>query len=95
MLPTIAANVPGATNNSLYNGSGNPSFYEEKPENVVYYMKRESEGYPTKIKDNYIKATAEYMKDCEVLVEKIKNHEYNFGQLKDLVDYYNANCGND
>lgn len=95
VLPTLAANVPGATNNSLHNGGENPSFNQEKPENVVYYMKKETEAYPTKIKDNYIKATAEYMKDCDVLVEKIKNHEYNFSQLKDLVDYYNANCGND
>ena len=63
--------------------------------NVVYYLKREKEPYPTRIRDNYIKATAEYMKDCEVMVEKIKNHEYNYIQLKDLVDYYNANCGND
>ena len=63
--------------------------------NTVYYLKREKEPYPTRIRDNYIKATAQYMKDCEVMVEKIKNHEYNYSQLKDLVDYYNANCGND
>ncbi|QBZ97767.1 hypothetical protein [Flavobacterium sangjuense] len=62
-------------------------------EKLTYYVKRENEPYPTKIRDNYIKSFAEYMKDCDVAVEKIKNHEYNFSELKDLVDYYNANCG--
>jgi hypothetical protein len=60
---------------------------------LTYYVKREREPYPTKIRDNYIKSFAEYMKNCDVMVEKIKNHEYNFSELKDLVDYYNANCG--
>ena len=64
-------------------------------EKATYYVKRESEPYPTKVKDNYIKSIAEYMKDCEVMVQKIKNHEYNFSELKNLVDYYNANCGID
>jgi hypothetical protein len=62
-------------------------------ENAVYYVKRKSEPFPTKIRDNYIKSFANYMKDCEVIIEKIKNHEYNLSNLKDLVDYYNANCG--
>ncbi|WP_333601338.1 hypothetical protein [Flavobacterium sp.] len=62
-------------------------------EKTTYYLKRENEEYPTKVKDNYIKSVADYMKDCDVMVEKIKNHEYNLSELKDLVDYYNANCG--
>jgi hypothetical protein len=65
----------------------------EEHESLIYYVKREKELYPTKIRDNYIKSFAEYMKDCDLMVEKIKNHEYNFSELKDLVDYYNANCG--
>lgn len=69
-----------------------PVFATEK-ESTTYYVKREGEPFPTKIRDNYIKSFAEYMKDCDVMVEKIKNHEYNFSELKDLVDYYNANCG--
>ena len=72
--------------------------YENKDEatslkNVSFYIQRENEPYPTKIKDNYIKSFADYMKDCDVMVEKIKNHEYDFSMLKELVDYYNANCG--
>ena len=62
-------------------------------ESITYYVKRENEPYPTKIKDNYIKSLAAYMKDCDIMVKKIKNHEYNFRQLGDLVDYYNDNCG--
>ncbi len=65
----------------------------EEEETQMYYVKRENEPFPTRIKDNYIKTLATYMKDCEVVVEKIKNHEYNFSQLGELVDYYNANCG--
>lgn len=78
-------NVPTSTMPVMYSDS----------ERTVYYMKKETEPYPTKVRDNYIKSIAEYMKDCDVIVEKIKNHEYNYSQLKDLVDYYNANCGND
>lgn len=69
-----------------------PGIATEK-ESSTYYVKRENETYPTKIRDNYIKSFAEYMKDCDVMVEKIRNHEYNLNELKDLVDYYNANCG--
>ena len=78
------ASIPSTTNYS-----SNSSEYER----LIYYVKRENEPYPTKVRDNYIKSFAEYMKDCDVMVEKIKNHEYNFSQLGDLVDYYNANCG--
>lgn len=78
------ASIPSTTNYS-----SNSSEYER----LIYYIKRENEPYPTKVGDNYIKSFAEYMKDCEVMVEKIKNHEYNFSQLGDLVDDYNANCG--
>jgi hypothetical protein len=78
------ASVPSTTNS--LNG-------ETENENQVYYVRRENDPYPTKIRDNYIKSFVEYMKDCNVMVEKIRNHEYNFSQLKDLVDYYNANCG--
>ena len=95
VLPTIAANAKGGMNN-VANGANNSYEGEDKkPENFLYYLKRESEPYPTKIKDNYIKSFAEYMKDCDVMVGKIKKHEYNFSELKNLVDYYNANCGND
>ena len=64
-------------------------------EKLTHYVKREGEPYLTRIRDNYIKSFAEYMKDCEVMVEKIKKHDYDFSMLKELVDYYNANCGND
>jgi len=95
VLPTILANYPGVTNNPIQNGGRNSSFDQQRPENVIYYMKKETELYPTKVRDNYIKSIAEYMKDCEFMVEKIKKHTYNYNQLKDLVDYYNANCGLD
>lgn len=62
-------------------------------ENTTYYLKKDAEEFPTKVKDNYIKSFVEYMKDCDFLVEDIKNHKYNLGQLKELVDEYNANCG--
>jgi hypothetical protein len=91
VVPTIAANAPGGMNN-IKNGYENPDD-DTSLKNASFYVQRENEPYPTKIRDNYIKSFAEYMKDCDVAVEKIKNHEYNFGQLKDLVDYYNANCG--
>lgn len=79
---------------------GKVSFTEETPDNdfniakkAIYYLKKETEIFPTKIKDNYIKSTAEYMKDCEFIVERIKSHKYNYNQIKELVDDYNANCG--
>ena len=63
--------------------------YEKK----TYYLKKEQEEFPTKIKDNYIKSTSEYMKDCDPLVRKIKNHEYDYSMIKELVEYYNDICG--
>ena len=94
VLPSIAANVSGAKigDNNYQNRKNDKDdpFYVE---NASFYVQRENEPYPTKIKDNYIKSFAEYMKDCDVMVEKIKNHEYDFSMLKDLVDYYNTNCG--
>lgn len=91
LLPTLAANAPGGMNN-IRHGYQNPDDATSL-KNASFYVQRENEPYPTKIKDNYIKSFAEYMKDCDVMVEKIKNHEYDFSMLKDLVDYYNANCG--
>ena len=44
-------------------------------EKRTYYLKKEQDEFPTKIKDNYIKSTSEYFKDCDPLVRKIKNHE--------------------
>ncbi len=106
VVPTIAVNGPGNAsggmkdiNNPYYNGVNNNNNNNDDDDdatslkNASFYVQRENELYPTKIKDNYIKSFAEYMKDCDVLVEKVKNHEYNFSELKDLVDYYNANCG--
>jgi hypothetical protein len=91
ILPTIAANAPGVMPdiNHYYGDKADATSLK----NARFYVQRESEPYPTKIKDNYIKSFADYMKDCDVMVEKIENHEYNFSELKDLVDYYNANCG--
>lgn len=80
--PTSSMNSDGSIQSSGGNSKRN-----------IYYMKRESEEFPTRIKDNYIKSTTEYMKDCPVIVDKIKNHEYNYSQIPELVDYYNANCG--
>ncbi len=100
VVPTIAVNGPGNAsggmkdiNNQYNNGVNNNDDDATSLKNASFYVQRENELYPTKIKDNYIKSFAEYMKDCDVLVEKVKNHEYNFSELKDLVDYYNANCG--
>lgn len=58
----------------------------------AYYLKRENEEFPTKIKDNYIKSTAKYFSDCELLVKKIKNHEFTFETLDKLVNFYNDIC---
>lgn len=63
--------------------------YEKK----TYYLKKEQEEFPTKIKDNYIKSISEYMKDCDPLVRKIKNHEYDYSMIKEIVEYYNDICG--
>ena len=91
ILPTIAANAPGGMTNINHDYGYKHNATSLK--NASFYVQRESEPYPTKIKDNYIKSFADYMKECDVVVEKIKNHEYNFSELKDIVDYYNANCG--
>ena len=63
-----------------------------KTEVEAYYLKRGSEEYPTKIKDNYIKSTSKYFSDCELLVQKIKNHEFTFDTLDKLVNFYNDIC---
>lgn len=94
---------PSVNNNQMFfNSSGtinptntNPSiqFPAKEIEKSIYYLKKETEEFPTKIKDNYIKSFAEYMKDCDYLVEDIRNHKYNLSQFKNLVDEYNANCG--
>lgn len=63
-----------------------------KNENVTYYLKKESEELPTKIKDNYIKSVSDYFKDCSVLVRKFKNHEYDYSMISDAVNYYNDIC---
>ena len=85
---SIEVNMYPQANNSSNINKGNLKIEKE-----IYYLKKETEEYPTKIKDNYIKALAEYMKDCDFLVEDIKNHKYNYSQIKDLVEEYNANCG--
>jgi hypothetical protein len=63
-----------------------------KAEVEAYYLKRQSEEYPTIIKDNYIKSTSKYFSDCELLVKKIKNHEFTFATLDKLVNFYNDIC---
>jgi hypothetical protein len=63
-----------------------------KAEVEAYYLKRQSEEYPTIIKDNYIKSTSKYFSDCESLVKKIKKHEFTFETLDKLVDFYNDIC---
>jgi hypothetical protein len=88
MTPSTIKKTPGDLNSNEHQYENNP-FSAKRP---TYYVQRENEPYPTKIKDNYIKSFGEYMKNCDVMVEKIRNHEYNYSTLKDLVDYYNANC---
>lgn len=100
---TFTGKIVGTSNATSLNDLSNTNVETEytpgsiqvtnSTENTTYYLKKENEEFPTRVKDNYIKSFAEYMKDCEIMVEKIKNHEYNLSELKDLVDYYNANCG--
>lgn len=66
-----------------------------KAEVEAYYLKKESEEYPTIIKDNYIKSTSKYFSDCELLVKKIKNHEFTFDTIDKLVNFYNDICSGD
>ena len=63
-----------------------------KAEVEAYYLKKESEEYPTIVKDNYIKSTSKYFSDCESLVKKIKKHEFTFETLDKLVNFYNDIC---
>jgi hypothetical protein len=72
---------------NLYN-----PFRNYKNEKRDYYLKRDSEEFPTKIKDNYIKSTSIYFSDCEVLVRKIKKHEFSFEKIEEIVEYYNDIC---
>lgn len=62
-------------------------------EKTTYYLKKEGDQFPTRIKDNYIKSISEYMKDCESLVRRVNNHEYDYSMIKDIVNYYNDICG--
>jgi hypothetical protein len=66
-----------------------------KAEVEAYYLKKESEEYPTIVKDNYIKSTSKYFSDCELLVKKIKNHEFTFDTIDKLVNFYNDICSGD
>lgn len=57
----------------------------------TYYLKKETDTYPTKLKG--LKTLSEYMKDCEIVLERIMERRYNDDNYKEAVDNYNANCG--
>jgi hypothetical protein len=74
----------------FYTNDNNHGYYSY--EQTKYYLMRDGDQFPTKIKDNYIKSLADFMKDCDSLVRKIKNHEYDYSMIKDVVNYYNDIC---
>ena len=84
--PTNMTNNNGLT-------SDFPNSNNKIKEIPIYYFKRENEEYPTKLKDNYIKSSLTYLNDCEIVVDKIKQHKYNLSNIRKMVDDYNANCG--
>ncbi len=63
-------------------------FYLKRHENEEYYFLGTSNIFGPRFR----KRTAKYFKDCPVLVEKIKNKEFDIDTLKKVVVFYNNNC---
>lgn len=73
--------------------TANPDFKSYNTvETFTYFLKRDSDEFLVKVKDNYIKSTADFMKDCDWMVKRIKNHTYSYEKLQDLVMDYNDFC---
>jgi hypothetical protein len=63
-----------------------------------YYVKKESDIFPIFYyggglhRQKFIPFVSEYFKDCETLVDKVKNKELKHNQFEEVVQYYNEKC---
>lgn len=77
----------GGVGNSVYIPTGGSK------STITYGLKRDDEACVT-ILYKFVNNGTKYFKDCPSLSENIKNKEKGFkkGDLKKIVDYYNAQC---
>ena len=61
----------------------------------IYFL-RKSSGEITKIRTdllvNWKKRMSKYFQDCDVLVRKIQNNEFDTTKIKEMVEFYNDIC---
>ena len=68
-------------------------------ESITYYLKRDSESNVIRLGggtvwDNFKKESAEYFKDCPVLVKNILESKKGFAKkdMKEIAKFYNSEC---
>ena len=66
-------------------------FYINKKNSKLSVIKIWSDTNGRKDKE-FKKRIVKYFKDCKLLIEKIKNGQYNRFQILEIVDFYNSNC---
>ncbi|TCK67637.1 hypothetical protein DFQ05_1416 [Winogradskyella wandonensis] len=62
------------------------------PKSTKYYVKRDSELYASRLKGNFKKSIREYFGNCIGIEKRIKNHQFRWATLPELVEYYNNYC---
>ncbi len=65
---------------------------------AFYYIYKEGDkkavkNLPNSLTTPFVKRMSKYFSDCPTLVEKMKNKEYSYYNSKDIVEFYNSNCG--
>tara|TARA_R110001632_G_scaffold130459_3_gene244554 strand:- start:495 stop:1085 length:591 start_codon:yes stop_codon:yes gene_type:complete len=61
-----------------------------------YYFKRKNDAYPYRVHSEIFNAwkkrTIEFFKDCPELVKRVRSHEFDDAEFRDIVYYYNDYC---
>lgn len=68
------------------------NFFDPNADMPDIYVKRDFEEFPVDLNHNFKNQIMDYLSDCEVLVEKIKNGKLRKTQIDEIVNYYNDYC---
>lgn len=101
---THTSSTPGFGSFSV-NGSGSASYspsmggFSNSYSSIIYYLSKDNSDEIFYYMDKNIlggkfkKTASKYFKDCPELVKKIQSKEFKRGDIVEIVEYYNENCG--
>lgn len=79
-----------------YNGSSNVPTSSTKTDLEFYYLKRGKDEIATCLNCGVFKSWAKnisaFLSDCDSLAKKIKDNEFSFLEIKEIVEFYNDIC---